>query len=116
MKTSFTSKCIMRLFGWRVYISRQRMVLKPRAKHSVMKKARRAVYEENKHKCMECGAEIPYENVRINSKLDASFPVEQRYAKDNVILLCPKCNANYQYLKQNKIWQTSAMKNNIDND
>lgn len=114
IKANFTTKCILRIFGWRVYISKTRMVQKPREKKTARKHARRAVYEGNGHKCMECGMEIPYEDARIHSRLDASHPVEERYAKGNVIMLCPKCNAKYQHLKRNNIWQTSAMHRDLE--
>lgn len=111
IKAGFSTRCILRLFGWRVYIARTRMVQKPREKASVRKRARREVYEANGHRCMECGRDIAYEDVRIFSRLDASHHVSERYARENVMMLCPACNARYQHMKQHKIWLTSAMNN-----
>lgn len=94
------SKLLFKVFGWRVYLSRERMQLKPRSRNSARKKAYISLYEATDGHCMECGGEIDWCSGRVYSLLDQTHPAEDRYASGNCRLICPVCNAAYQRANQ----------------
>lgn len=94
------SKLLFKLFGWRVYISKGKM-----RDHSQRNRYRNTVKLENllqaDFKCQHCGAKI--EKVwqcSMHSRLDATHPASERYKFENVEMLCPSCNRDYQNRKR----------------
>lgn len=110
----FKSRKLFRIFGWNIYISKVRMTQKARCDDN-RKQMRYEAIKAAGFRCHECGGKLPDKmcHVSVHSLLDQTHEITKRFAPGNCIVLCPTCNARYQFLKRNKIWQTSAMKENV---
>lgn len=104
-------KIMFKLFGWRIYITKGRMRNRSQRSHH-RNTARMENLSRAGFKCQHCGTKI--EKVwqcSMHSKLDATHPALERYRFENVELLCPACNREYQNRKRAEQAQLECKQN-----
>lgn len=90
---------LIKLFGWRIYVSKVRMRNKGLGK-GARNRMHAAAWVAGDHRCQACGCETEhYYDMCYHSRLDATHTSEERWAPENTIILCKKCNAEHQFGK-----------------
>lgn len=111
-----------RLFGWRIFASRQKWRLMPprgergKATRSKMREVRNQRYRQTGGCCEACGRHFDKDAMELHHILPYASFVRYARKKWNLMLLCPRCHfiAHHNLAWQWQMMQRTANQHGID--